>query len=86
MSYQQIENKVHQDAAKRNQIHGEAKSWWVKPTNGDMDRGTGKFNVFIGLLQGKYGYSHQNAIDEIDKRVSDYEANLKKVQIPAPSE
>jgi hypothetical protein len=30
------------------------------------------------VLQEKYGYTRQQASEEIDKRVTDYEANLKK--------
>jgi uncharacterized protein YjbJ (UPF0337 family) len=60
------------------QIRGEAKAWWGKLTDDDLDRVAGKFEVFAGLLQEKYGYNRQRAVDEIDKRVSEYEAKLKK--------
>ncbi len=66
------------------QIQGEAKSWWGKLTEDDLKRVAGKFDVFIGLLQEKYGYTHQRAVDEIDKRVSAYEAGLKKKTAPPP--
>ena len=66
------------------QIQGEAKSWWGKLTDDDLKRVAGKFDVFIGLLQEKYGYTHQRAVDEIDKRVSAYEAGLKKKPAPPP--
>jgi len=35
-----------------------------------------------GLLQEKYGYSRQRATEEIDKRVTEYEAKLKKNTVP----
>ena len=60
------------------QIRGEAKSWWGKLTDDDLERAGGKFEVLAGLLQEKYGYTRAHAIEEIDKRVSEYEANLKK--------
>jgi uncharacterized protein YjbJ (UPF0337 family) len=60
------------------QIRGEAKSWWGKLTDDDLERAAGKFDVLAGLLQEKYGYTRAHAIEEIDKRVSEYEANLKK--------
>jgi uncharacterized protein YjbJ (UPF0337 family) len=60
------------------QIRGEAKSWWGKLTDDDLDRVGGKFEVFTGLLQEKYGYTHQNAADEIDKYVTEHESNMKK--------
>ena len=65
------------------QIQGEVKAWWGKLTDDDLKRAAGKFDVFVGLLQEKYGYTRQHAVDEIDKRVTEYEANLKKKTTPA---
>jgi uncharacterized protein YjbJ (UPF0337 family) len=65
------------------QIQGEAKSWWGKLTDDDLKRASGKFEVFTGLLQEKYGYTREQAIDEIDKRVTEYELDLKKKTKPA---
>src|SRR6187401_2426370 len=59
------------------QIRGEAKAWWGKLTDDDLDRAAGKFDVLAGILQEKYGYTRQNAADEIDKRVTAYETALK---------
>ena len=64
------------------QIRGEAKAWWGKLTDDDLDRANGKFDVLAGLLQEKYGYTRQRAADEIDKRVTEYEAGLKKKTKP----
>ena len=60
------------------QMKGEAKSWWGKLTDDDLDRAAGKFDVLTGMLQEKYGYSRERAANEIDKRVTEYETNLKK--------
>ena len=60
------------------QIRGEAKAWWGKLTDDDLDRVAGKFEVLVGLIQEKYGYSREQATDEIDRRVTDYEAKLKE--------
>jgi len=65
------------------QIRGEAKAWWGKLTDDDLDRAAGKFEVLTGLLQEKYGYSRVRAADEIDKRVTEYEAGLKRKTVPA---
>ena len=59
------------------QLRGEAKAWWGKLTDNDLDRVSGKFEVLVGLLQEKYGYTHEQAAEEIDRRVTDYEAALK---------
>jgi len=66
------------------QIRGEAKAWWGKLTDDDLDRAAGKFDVFAGLLQEKYGYSRERAVEEIDKRVTGYEASLNKKIGPKP--
>jgi uncharacterized protein YjbJ (UPF0337 family) len=60
------------------QLRGEARAWWGKLTDSDLDRVAGKFDVLVGLLQEKYGYTREQATDEIDQRVSDYEATLKE--------
>jgi uncharacterized protein YjbJ (UPF0337 family) len=60
------------------QMRGEAKAWWGKLTDDDLDRVAGKFESLIGVLQEKYGYTRQEAENEIDKRVTAYEANLGK--------
>ena len=60
------------------QVRGEAKAWWGKLTDNDLDRVAGKFEVLVGLLQEKYGYTREQAADEINRRVTDYEAGLKE--------
>ena len=64
------------------QIRGEAKAWWGKLTDDDLERVAGKFDVLAGLLQEKYGYTRAHAIEEIDQRVTAYESGLKNT--PAP--
>lgn len=59
------------------QIRGEAKVWWGKLTDDDLDRADGKFDVLTGMLQEKYGYTRQHAADEIDKHMSAYETAKK---------
>lgn len=60
------------------QIRGEAKAWWGKVTDNDLDRVEGKFDVLVGVLQEKYGYTREQAAHEVDKRVTEFEAKLKK--------
>ena len=43
------------------QVRGEAKVWWGKLTDDDLDKVAGQFEVFVGLLQEKYGYSREHA-------------------------
>ena len=60
------------------QLRGESKAWWGKLTDNDLDRVAGKFEVLVGLLQEKYGYTREQAANEIDQRVTDYEARLNE--------
>lgn len=64
------------------QIRGEAKVWWGKLTDDDLDRAAGKFEVLAGILQEKYGYTREAASAEIEKRVTKYEASLKNKTQP----
>jgi len=59
------------------QMRGEAKAWWGKLTDNDLERVAGKFDVLVGILQEKYGYTRQQAVNEIEKRITDYETNMK---------
>ena len=65
------------------QIKGEVKAWWGKLTDDDLERAAGKYEVFAGLLQEKYGYSREHAANEIDKRVTEYQTRLKEKTVPA---
>lgn len=60
------------------QIRGKARAWWGKLTDSDLERVAGKFEVLVGLLQERYGYTRDQATDEIDRRVSAYEEALKE--------
>ncbi len=66
------------------QIRGEAKAWWGKLTDDDLDRAAGKFEVLAGILQEKYGYTREAAANEIDKRVTEFEAKINSKTEPAP--
>jgi uncharacterized protein YjbJ (UPF0337 family) len=66
------------------QMKGEAKVWWGKLTDDDLDRAAGKFEVLAGILQEKYGYTREAAADEIEKRVTAYEISLKNKTAPTP--
>ena len=50
------------------QIRGQAKEWWGKLTDDDLDKVEGKYDKLAGLLQEKYGYTQQQVKEEIEKR------------------
>ncbi len=64
------------------QVRGEAKVWWGKLTDDDLDRVAGRFEMFIGLLQEKYGYSRAQAEQEIEQHMSELDANLNRKTQP----
>jgi uncharacterized protein YjbJ (UPF0337 family) len=50
------------------QMRGQAKLWWGKLTDDDLDKVNGKYDKLIGLLQEKYGYTKQQAEEEYQKK------------------
>ena len=65
------------------QIRGQAREWWGKLTDDDVEKVAGKYESFIGLIQEKYGYTRERAEKEYDRRVAEYEAHQKKDAAPA---
>ena len=59
-------------------MRGNAKTWRGKYTDDDLDQVAGKYDVLACLLHDKYGYTRQNADEEIDKRMAENESRLKK--------
>lgn len=55
-------------AGKWKQMRGQAKVWWGKLTDDDLEKVNGKFDKLIGLLQEKYGYTREQAEQEYNKR------------------
>lgn len=53
---------------KWNQIRGQAKEWWGKLTDDDLEKIGGKYDKLIGTLQEKYGYTLEQAEAEYIKR------------------
>jgi len=62
------------------QIRGQARQWWGKLTDDDLERAGGKFEEFLGIVQEKYGYTREAAEAEVNKRLAEFEAKHK----PAP--
>lgn len=50
------------------QVRGQAKIWWGKLTDDDLEKIDGNFDKLTGLLQEKYGYTEQQAKEEWEKR------------------
>jgi uncharacterized protein YjbJ (UPF0337 family) len=52
---------------------GEARRWWGKLTEDDLHRIAGSKDKLIGKLQERYGYSREQAQDEVDRRMRENE-------------
>ena len=64
------------------QMRGQAKEWWGKLTDDDLERTGGKADQLIGVLQEKYGYSREQAEEEFNRRLKEYEARSSRVPKP----
>jgi len=62
----------HVLAGQWKQISGELKSWWGKLTDDDVYWIGGEVDKLTGLLQEKYGYTREQAEQEIDRRLQEY--------------
>jgi uncharacterized protein YjbJ (UPF0337 family) len=69
-------------AGKWKQVRGESRVWWDRLSDDDLDKVAGRFDIFIGLLQEKYGYSRAQAEQEIEKRVTELESNMNRKTQP----
>jgi len=54
------------------EMRGALKSWWGKLTDDDFEWIGGQKDRLIGLIQEKYGYTRDQARDEIERRFSGY--------------
>ena len=54
------------------QMRGELRSWWGKLADDDFDKIGGQKDKLIGLVQEKYGYAHDQAAQEVDRRFKEY--------------
>jgi hypothetical protein len=60
------------------QIRAQSKAWWSLFSEGDLnkvEKAPIKRDKYIMMLRVKYGYTHEHAREEINKRIADLEAN-----------
>lgn len=60
------------------QFRGQAKIWWGKLTEDDLDQINGERERLISKLQERYGYKREQAIHEVDRHLKD----LEQVTLP----
>ena len=54
------------------QMRGTLKSWWGTLTDDDFERIGGRKDKLIGVIQEKYGYSREQAQNEVERRFNEY--------------
>jgi len=74
---------IHHEEARRNsdvfagkwkQVRGQAKEWWGKLTDDDLERVEGQFDRLVGMLQERYGWARKQAEEEITRRFDAYQS------------
>ena len=68
-------NPMNQDilSGKWKQMRGDLKTWWGKLTDDDVDRIGGQKDKLIGLIQERYGYTREQAEQEVERRLQEYD-------------
>jgi uncharacterized protein YjbJ (UPF0337 family) len=68
-------NRMNQDilAGKWKQMRGELKTWWGKLTDDDFERIGGHKDKLVGLIQERYGYTREQAEQEVERRLQEYD-------------
>ena len=51
------------------EIKGRLKEWWGDLTDDDVNRVEGNQDKLVGILQQKYGYAKDRAIQEVSRRL-----------------
>ena len=67
-------NPMNQDilAGKWKQMRGEVKTWWGNLTDDDFERIGGQKDKLVGLIQERYGYTREQAEQEVERRLQEY--------------
>jgi uncharacterized protein YjbJ (UPF0337 family) len=53
------------------QIRGEIKETWGELTDDELDQIGGRYDKLVGKLQERYGYSREEAEEELDRFLED---------------
>ena len=59
-------------AGKWKQMRGEVKTWWGNLTDDDFERIGGQKDKLVGLIQERYGYTREQAEQEVERRLQEY--------------
>jgi uncharacterized protein YjbJ (UPF0337 family) len=59
-------------------MRGQIKELWGKITDDELDQAAGNSEQVVGLLQQKYGYTREHAVEELNKHVEKFKTSLKE--------
>ncbi len=48
------------------QLKGKVKQQWGKLTDDELDKMSGRYDELAGIIQERYGYSREEAVNELD--------------------
>ena len=55
------------------QMRGALRSWWGTLTDDDFEKIGGQKDKLIGVIQERYGYSREQARNEVERRFNEYD-------------
>src|SRR6516165_8132811 len=59
-------------AGRWKQMRGELRTWWGKLTDDDFETIGGQKDKLIGLVQERYGYTREQAEQEVQRHLQEY--------------
>lgn len=65
------------------QMRGALRERWANVTDDDLERIVGRRDQMVGLLQERYGYTRQEASNQLDDFVRSYNAKMDEVKAAA---
>lgn len=66
------------------QLRGEVRKTWGKITDDDLDQIQGSYDRLVGMLQVKYGFTRQQASEEINNFLNKVETQVERMLEPDP--
>jgi uncharacterized protein YjbJ (UPF0337 family) len=64
-------------ASQWTQVRRELKAWWDQLTNDDLEKVASQKDQLVALIQEKYRYTRQRALQEVDRRLHAYNDMLR---------
>ena len=59
------------------QIKGRVKQQWGRLTDDELDQMSGSYDELAGLIQERYGYSREEAMNELDMFLDNYDRSSR---------